>query len=211
VEGVWGNREVHPATLRALEPRRESHHRCDTRAVQAFVALLRGINVGGKTMISMPELRSMLASMGLEDVTTYVQSGNVVFGSSSNDADALASEIEERIAETFGLSTAVLIRTPEELSEIASSNPFLGRETVLTKLHVVFLSDPPEAAAVKELDPKRSPPDEFSVRGREIYLHLPNGAGRSKLTIDYFEKRLGVRATARNWRTLNKLIELSEG
>jgi uncharacterized protein (DUF1697 family) len=184
---------------------------CDTGRMPTFVALLRGINVGGKTMISMPALRSMLAAMGFEDVTTYIQSGNLVLSSSTGDAGELAVAIEERIAETFGLSTAVLMRTPAELTEIAGSNPFLGRETDPLKLHVVFLSDTPSATALKELDPKRSPPDEFSVRGREIYLHLPNGFGRSKLTIDYFEKRLGVRATARNWRTVNKLIELSEG
>jgi uncharacterized protein (DUF1697 family) len=178
--------------------------------VHTFVALLRGINVGGKAMVSMPELRSMLTSMGFEDVATYVQSGNVVFSSSSGDAQSLATALEERIAETFGLNTAVLMRTPAELTEIAKSNPFLRREDDLTKLHVVFLSDAPPAAAVKELDPRRSPPDEFSVRGREIYLHLPKGAGRSKLTIDYFEKRLGVRGTARNWRTLNKLLELTQ-
>jgi uncharacterized protein (DUF1697 family) len=175
-----------------------------------FIALLRGINVGGKTLIKMPELKSLLASMGFDDVTTYIQSGNVVFSSSSGDGQALAAAIEERIAETFGLRPTVLIRTPMELTEIADGNPFLGRETDLSKLHVVFLSGPPAAASVEELDPKRSPPDEFSVRGREIYLHLPNGMGRSKLTVDYFEKRLGVRATARNWKTLNKLIELSE-
>lgn len=178
--------------------------------MHTFVALLRGINVGGKTMIPMPELKSLFASLGLEDVTTYIQSGNVVFSSSSGDGQALAAAIEEQIDETFGLGTTVLMRTPTELTEIAGSNPFLGRETDLTKLHVVFLSGPPAADAVDELDPMRSPPDEFSVRGSEIYLHLPNGAGRSKLTIDYFEKRLGVRATARNWKTLINLIELTE-
>jgi uncharacterized protein (DUF1697 family) len=175
-----------------------------------FIALLRGINVGGKTLIKMPELKSLLAEMGFEDVSTYIQSGNVVFKSSTADARTLAATIEERIAKTFGLRPTVLIRTPAELAEIADGNPFLGRETDLAKLHVVFLSGAPAAAAVEELDPKRSPPDEFSVRGREIYLHLPSGMGRSKLTVDYFEKRLGVRATARNWKTLNKLIELSE-
>jgi uncharacterized protein (DUF1697 family) len=177
--------------------------------MQAFVALLRGINVGGRTMVSMPELRSLLASMGLEDVSTYVQSGNVVFRSQSGDREALASELEERIASAFEVSPSVLLRTPAELAEIANANPFLDREPDFLKLHVVFLSAPPAADAVAELDPNRSPPDEFSVRGREIYLHLPNGAGRSKLTIDYFEKRLGVRATARNWKTLTKLSELS--
>jgi uncharacterized protein (DUF1697 family) len=178
--------------------------------MHTFVALLRGINVGGRAMIPMPELKSLLASMGLADVSTYIQSGNVVFSSPTRDAPALAGAIEERIAEAFGVSTTVLLRTPAELAEIAGSNPFLGREADLTKLHVVFLSASPAAGAVGELDPERSPPDEFSVRGREIYLHLPNGAGRSKLTVDYFEKRLGVRATARNWKTLTKLIELTQ-
>jgi uncharacterized protein (DUF1697 family) len=178
--------------------------------MHTFVALLRGINVGGKTIVPMPELRSLFASLGVEDVTTYIQSGNVVFSSSSGDGQALAVAIETQIADKFGLDTTVLIRTPTELAEIAGSNPFLGRETDLTKLHVVFLGGPPTAGAVDELDPKRSPPDEFSVRGSEIYLHLPNGAGRSKLTIDYFEKRLGVRATARNWKTLTKLVELTQ-
>jgi uncharacterized protein (DUF1697 family) len=177
--------------------------------MRTFVALLRGINVGGKTMIKMPELRSLLAEMDFEDVSTYVQSGNVVLKSSLGDARALAAAIEERIAQTFGLDTTVLVRTPADLREVADANPFRDRETDLTKLHVVFLSDRPAADAVSELDPTRSPPDEFSVRGREIYLHLPNGAGRSKLTIDYFEKRLGVRATARNWKTLTKLVELT--
>ena len=178
--------------------------------MHTFVALLRGINVGGRAMIPMPELKSLFASIGFEDVSTYIQSGNVVFKSSTRDAQALAAAIEERIAETFDLGTTVLMRTPAELAEIAESNPFLDRETDLSKLHIVFLSGPPAAAAVEELDPNRSPPDEFSVRGSEIYLYLPNGAGRSKLTIDYFEKRLAVRATTRNWKTLTKLIELTQ-
>ena len=178
--------------------------------MNTFIALLRGINVGGKTVIPMPELKSSFAAMGLEDVSTYIQSGNVVFSGPTGDAQSLAVAIEERIAETFGHSTTVLLRTPAELAEIAGSNPFLDRDADRSKLHVVFLSGSPDANAVAELDPARSPPDEFAVRRREIYLHLPNGAGRSKLTIDYFEKRLGVRATARNWKTVNKLLELTQ-
>jgi uncharacterized protein (DUF1697 family) len=176
-----------------------------------FVALLRGINVGGRSLIRMPELKSLLATMGFEDVSTYIQSGNVVFSSASDDRQKLAAELEKRIAAAFEVSPTVLLRTPAELAGIAASNPFLSRESDLSKLHVVFLSAPPSANAVGQLDPARSPPDEFSVHGREIYLHLPNGAGRSKLTIDYFEKRLGVRGTARNWKTLTKLVELTQG
>jgi uncharacterized protein (DUF1697 family) len=177
--------------------------------VNTFVALLRGINVGGKTMVSMPELRSLFESLGHADVSTYVQSGNVIFRTPSGEQEALAAELEQRIASAFEVSPAVLLRTPAELTEIAGANPFLDHEPDFLKLHVVFLSAVPKADGVGELDPSRSPPDEFSVRGREIYLHLPNGAGRSKLTIDYFENRLGVRATARNWKTVTKLLELT--
>src|SRR5687767_15492113 len=105
-----------------------------------FVALLRGINVGGKAIIPMPELKSLFASLELEDVTTYIQSGNVVFSSSTGDAQALAVAIEERIDEAFGLGTTVLVRTPVDLAEIAESNPYLRRAADLSKLHVVFLS-----------------------------------------------------------------------
>jgi len=175
-----------------------------------FVALLRGVNVGGKNTIPMAELKSELASLGLEEVVTYIQSGNVVFRSSAGDAKDIAAKIEARIAEAFGIGVTVLLRTATELAEIADQNPFAGGQADLSKLHVVFLDRSPAAEAVDELDPGRSPPDEFSLGDREIYLRLPNGAGRSKLTIDYFERRLGVRATARNWKTLLKLVELSK-
>lgn len=178
--------------------------------MHTFVALLRGINVGGKNKIPMAELKSSVSTLGLEDVVTYIQSGNLVFRAPARDAPDLAARIEKAVAKDSGVSITVLLRTPSELEAIAGGNPFLSGKVDPSRLHVVFLSAPPTADAVDQLDPKRSAPDEFSVRGSEIYLHLPNGAGRSKLTIDYFEKRLGVRATARNWKTLTKLIELTQ-
>ncbi len=178
--------------------------------MSTFAALLRGINVGGKNKIPMAELKSLFSSLGFRDVATYIQSGNVVFRSPAGDAHDIAAGIEQRIAEVFGVSVTVLLRTPAELGEIADSSPFLGDESDLAKLHVVFLDGQPAANANTQLDPKRSPPDQFSLRGREIYLHLPNGAARSKLTIDYFERRLGVKATARNWNTLIKLLALMQ-
>jgi uncharacterized protein (DUF1697 family) len=177
--------------------------------VSTFVALLRGINVGGKNKVAMAELKSELSALGHEDVVTYIQSGNVVFRSSGRDARKVAAGIERRIAATFGIDVTVLLRTPAELERIADGNPFLESESDLSKLHVVFLDRVPAADAVATLDPDRSPPDELSVGQREIYLRLPNGAGRSKLTIDYFERRLGVPATARNWKTLTKLLALT--
>jgi uncharacterized protein (DUF1697 family) len=176
-------------------------------ATNTFVALLRGINVAGKNKLVMAKLRSLLSSLGFEDVVTYIQSGNVVFRSPDGDADQISATIEREIATVFGMDPAVLLRKPSELEEIVERNPYRNR-TDLSKLHVVFLDRTPAASAPKALDPGRSPPDEFTLRGREIYLHLPNGAGRSKLTIDYFERRLGVRATARNWNTLLRLLAL---
>jgi uncharacterized protein (DUF1697 family) len=176
--------------------------------VKTLVALLRGINVGGKNRVPMAGLKSELAELGLEDVVTYVQSGNVVFRA-ARSTDGVAADIEKRITKAYGLRITVVLRTPAELTRIAKNNPFLGRETDHLKLHVVFLDNRPGAGAVAKLDPERSPPDEFSVRGREIYLHLPNGSARTKLTLDYFERRLGVAATARNWKTVLKLVELA--
>ena len=159
----------------------------------------------------MAELRSLFSSLGFEDVVTYVQSGNVVFRSATDDADEVSARIEVAIAEAFDAGPAVLLRTPAELQAIATSHPYLSREANVSKLHVVFLDHAPAPAAVGEFDPERSPGDDFTVAGRQIYLHLPNGAGRSKLTIDYFERALGVRATQRNWNTLVRLRDLSSG
>ena len=180
-------------------------------ATRTYVALIRGINVGGHNRISMAELRSVFSSLGHQDVTTLIQSGNVVFGSGAGDAAAVAREIELRLAADFGLGVSVLLRTPPELAQVAGNNPFLADEADLSRLHALFLNALPAAGAVDALDPSRSPPDRFSVRGREIYLHYPNGAGRSRLTVGYFESRLGIGATARNWNTVLRLVELAHG
>jgi uncharacterized protein (DUF1697 family) len=175
---------------------------------KTFAALLRGVNLAGRNRVSMPELRSALEALGLEDVATYIQSGNVVFRSAGG-AKTLAAAIEAQVAEAFGIEVVVLLRTPAELAKVADGNPFL-READPARLHVLFLSGKPSAKAVAQLDPERSPPDKFKLEGREIYLHTPNGFGRSKLTVDYFERRLGVAGTARNWKTVTKLVALTE-
>ena len=178
--------------------------------MSTYVALLRGINVGGKNMIPMAALRSSLTELGYEDVVTYIQSGNIVFRSPRGKADDVAAAIERQISATFGKSVTVIVRTPAELEAIAERNPFLTAAADVSKLHVVFLASPPAPEAAAGLDPERSPPDEFRLEGREIFLHLPNGMGRSKLSIDYFERKLRVAATARNWKTLLTLIALAQ-
>jgi len=177
-------------------------------ATNIFVALLRGINVGGRNIVPMAELRGLLASLGYDDVVTYIQSGNVVFKASGSD-DHVAAQMEHAIAGAFDAKPSVLIRMPKELQQIAEQNPYLARGADTSKLHVVFLNRAPAKGAEAKLDPDRSPPDELTVQGQEIFLHLPNGAGRTKLTLDYLERVLGVRGTQRNWKTLLKLIELS--
>jgi uncharacterized protein (DUF1697 family) len=173
--------------------------------VTAYAALLRGINVGGKNKVPMPQLKALFEDLGHSDVVTYIQSGNVVFRARQADARA----IEQRITDVFGLDVAVVLRTGSELAAAAVGNPFLVQGADTKPLYVVFLGREPAADAVEQLDPDRSPGDRFSVHGREVYLDLPNGGGRTKLNLDYLERRLGVKGTARNWNTVLKLVELT--
>jgi uncharacterized protein (DUF1697 family) len=172
---------------------------------KTYVALLRGINLGSRNRVSMPDLRALVESLGAEDVVTYVQSGNVVF-KSTDGADKLSRGIQRRIRRDLGLSVTVLLRTPRQLAKLQAGNPFGGEPT---KLHVTFLAEKPNRARVSRLDPKWAAPDEFRVAGQEVYLRCPNGYGRSKLTNAYFEEQLGVAATTRNWKTVTKLAELA--
>jgi len=171
-----------------------------------LVALLRGVNVGGRTMIPMPSLKASLEDLGHEDVVTYIQSGNVVFRSASKDP---AKEIEERIAEDFGVPVTVIIRTPAELRKIVKANPF-PKVKEAKKVHVVFLRDKPAKAAAEGLTPDRSPGDELVLKGRDLYVHYSSGQAKTKITNDWLEKTLGTRATSRNWNTVLKLVELTD-
>ena len=171
----------------------------------AYAALLRGINVGGNKKIAMPALKALFEELGFADVVTYIQSGNVVFRTSKADA----SVIEQRIAEVFGHEVTVILRTAAELAAVANGNPFLSADANLKQLYVTYLDRKPTGEAAGRLDSDRSPGDRYSLRGRELYLDLGNGAGRTKLTLDYLERTLGVKGTARNWNTVLKLVELT--
>jgi uncharacterized protein (DUF1697 family) len=168
------------------------------------VALLRGINLGARNKIAMPTLRELFADLGAEAVETYVQSGNVVF-----DGKLEAGAIEARIKRDLGLDIVVLLRTSTELQKVVEESPFAKKVKEPKQLHVTFLAERPKAARVQELDPERSPGDEFAVVGREVYLHTPNGYGVSKLSNAWFEQKLGVAGTSRNWNTVTTLAELA--
>jgi uncharacterized protein (DUF1697 family) len=177
-------------------------------APETYVALLRGINLGARNKVAMPDLRALFGALGAQDVSTYVQSGNVVFKSPEGPAE-LRAAAEEHIKRDLGLDVTVLLRTRTELAAIVADNPFARDEREPTTLHVTFLAEAPDAERARELDPTASDPDEFRIVGRDVYLHCPNGYGRSKLSNAFFERRLGVAATTRNWRTVTTLAELS--
>ena len=174
------------------------------------VALLRGINVGGRNKLPMRDLVAIFADAGCTDVTTYILSGNVVFRAPDDLAARIPGLISDSIAERLDLRVPVVTRSAAEFEAVVAGNPYLGIETDFTKLHVAFLADHPTEAALNALDPDRSPGDAYQVRGGEIYLHLPNGAAGSKLSNAYFDAKLGTTSTARNWKTILKLHELME-
>ena len=175
------------------------------------VALLRGINVGGKNPLSMKALAEEFVAAGCADVRTFIQSGNVIFSAPlDNDENQLSRLLCARLAQRFNYTAPLALRTTEELRAAIANNPYLAMGTPEDSLHVMFLTATPDAEAVKKLDPDRSPGDEYQVIGREIYMRLPSGMARTKLTNAYFDTKLGVTSTARNWRTTTKLLELME-
>ena len=170
--------------------------------------MLRGINLGGRRRVAMDDLRTLVRGLGADDVRTYVQSGNVVFRS-RKASSTLVREVEESIRRSLGPDVAVVLRTKEELAEVVGGNPFLGSGIDAAKLHVTFLAEVPDADRVSELGEQRVGSDEFRAVGREIYLHCPNGYGRTKLSNARLERQLAVAATTRNWKTVTALADLA--
>jgi uncharacterized protein (DUF1697 family) len=171
-----------------------------------FVALLRGINVGGNNKVPMADLRAMCIGLGYDSVETYIQSGNVVFETAASEASVVA-DLEAGLLSSFGLTLSVVARSTAELVEIVARNPFPSQDDG-TKLHVTCFAAPLAAAMVAKLDPSFSPPDTFVLDGRDMYLHLPGGMGTSKLAV-HIGQKLGKLGTTRNWNTVLKLVEMS--
>lgn len=174
--------------------------------MSAHVALLRGINVGGKNSLPMKTLGVMFEALGCKAVRTYIQSGNVVFEASDVLADRVPKAIAAAILEQAKLDVPIVTRTKKELAAALKANPFLKTAPDPARVHFAFLADAPSRAQIAALDPKRSPPDEFVVKGRDVFLHLPNGVAKSKLTNAYFDSKLGTVSTVRNLATVQKLV-----
>ena len=175
-----------------------------------YIAMLRGINVGGKKIVRMEKLRISFEALEFGRVRTYVQSGNVVFEAERASPDDLSKTIAEKISKDFGFPIPVVVRTSDEMGKIVGGNPFLNeRELDLSKLHVTFLAALPAKNAKERIDALNAGPDQFRIRGREIYLYCPDGYGRTRLSNNAIEKALSVGATTRNWKTVSTLARVS--
>jgi uncharacterized protein (DUF1697 family) len=176
-----------------------------------YIALLRGINVSGHKIIRMEALRVCFEGLGCRGVQTYVQSGNVVFEAVEQEAARYADDISNRIQTDFGFPVPVLLRTSEELRRIIDGNPLLKQPKIdPSKLHVTFLSTTAPKSAQEDLKGLAAKEEQFHIQGREIYLYCPNGYGRTKLSNTAIEKKLGAKATTRNWKTVQALLALAQ-
>jgi uncharacterized protein (DUF1697 family) len=173
------------------------------------VALLRAVNVGGRNRIAMARLRELLEGLGYGAVRTHLQSGNALFTAAGTPAH-VAHEIEGALAEEIGLTAKVLVRTRAELERVVAANPLLDIAGDPARLLVTFLSQAPDRGAVSELAPADFEPDTFALGEREIYAWYPQGVHATRLSNAFWERHLGVVATARNWNTVTRLLELMD-
>jgi uncharacterized protein (DUF1697 family) len=171
-----------------------------------YISMLRAINVGGQKKIAMDALRGLYSGLGFDHVQTYVQSGNVVFDSTEPEAAVLAGLIEAQIEQTFGFGVLVFVRGAPYFQRIIAANPFLKTGADPTKLHVTFLYNP---ADLTSLNLPAAGEDRFEAGEQAVYLFCPNGYGKTRLSNDFFERKMKVPATTRNWNTVNALYQLA--
>ena len=175
--------------------------------VRTFIMLLRGVNVGGKRLLPMKELVAILDSLGCQNVRTYIQSGNAVFQRGVSDTSRLAIDITAAIAKHRGFAPRVLVFTSQQLANAVHANPFPDAKADPKSLHLFFLDGKPTETKLKLVEELRTKTEFCALNGRVLYLHAPDGIGRSKLAAN-IERKLAVAATGRNWRTVCKLLEI---
>jgi uncharacterized protein (DUF1697 family) len=179
--------------------------------MQTYLSMLRGIDVSGQKIIRMHQLKALYESIGFASMTTYIQSGNVIFRSRSNDSASVNKLIVEAVMKAYGFPVTVIIRRPTDLETVIRNSPFIGLSRIdESKLHVTFLNAKPGQALAKELIPHTAQTtDEYKLVGNEIHLYCPNGYGKTLLSNAFFEKHLKVIATTRNWKTVCTLFALA--
>jgi uncharacterized protein (DUF1697 family) len=174
-----------------------------------YISMLRGINVGGQKKIQMEALRSLYTALGLANVRSYVQSGNAVFDSDEQSPATIAGRIEAHIERSFGFAVLVFVRGVPDFQRVLAGNPFLKANADPARLHVTFLYSPPSQAALSSLSLPAAGDDQFSTGEQAVYLCCPNGYGKTRFSNDFFERKLNVPATTRNWNTVNGLYQLA--
>jgi uncharacterized protein (DUF1697 family) len=178
--------------------------------MEAYISILRGINVSGHRIIKMNDLKALCAELGFQQVQTYIQSGNIIFLHRKIGPQKLSVQLEQAIAQKFGFEVPVITLTGKELNEVIQANPFTQDPSKdLRFLHVTFLSGKVDPSAFDLLAAADYQPDCLALRSRSIYLYCPGGYGTSKLTNGFFERKLKVTATTRNWKTTQELLRLS--
>jgi len=175
-----------------------------------FVALLRGVNVGAANRLAMAALQAAVENAGGGKVETLLQSGNVVFDAPADEGEAIAARARASLACAANIDASIVLRDGDAWRRLVARNPFLAAGADPDALHAACLSAAPSAERLARLEPDRSPPDAFVVVGADVYLKLPNGVARSRMTNAWFDARLGVVSTMRNWRTVTKLAAMVE-
>lgn len=180
--------------------------------MQTYISILRGINVSGQKKILMSDLKALYEGLKFKDVITYIQSGNVIFKADNKLSDVdLAKKIEAAILKKYNFSVLVIIRSIEEIKNVITTNPFLKEKNInVEKLHVTFLSEVPQKSSLEEIKSFDFTADRFMIAGKEVFLYIPDSYAETKLSNKFFENKLKVTATTRNWKTVNKLAELAK-
>ncbi len=179
--------------------------------MKIYIAILRGINVSGHKMIKMETFREMLEGLDFKNVKTYIQSGNAVFQAKETETGKLEKKIVKKIQEEFGFEVPVMVKKLDEIKAVLKSNPFINkRKEDLSRLHVTFLNGEPAKETVDKIKEGNYGSDEFIFSGKNVYLFCPNGYGNTKLNNNFFENKLKLVATTRNWKTIGELVSMGE-
>jgi uncharacterized protein (DUF1697 family) len=176
-----------------------------------LISMLRGVNLGGHHKIKMDALRALYESLKFEDPRTFIQSGNAIFRSKEKNTAALAKKIQTAIERTFGFRPEVILRTPDELRNAIAATPFPAHRNLHpSKILITFLAADPGPEAQSTLRTLKGYPEELHLKGRELYIYFPNGAGKSKLPWSKVDKLLQSTGTARNWNSVTKMLAIAE-
>jgi uncharacterized protein (DUF1697 family) len=180
--------------------------------MHTYVSLLRGINIGGHHLIRMAALKTLYEGLGLQNVTTFLQSGNVIFRATGTDTGALESLLEQSIEGACGFPVAVVIRTSQQLARTIKNSPYVSKKGIdINHLAVAFSKSRPSPPCVKAMMTAAGKSnDEYTITPGAIYMHCPRGFAKTMLTSNFFEKHLRVSVTTRNWKTTTSLLDLCQ-